>query len=110
MRGATRKLAALVTGPPAGLTTAKRPVVAPAGIVTRNEVADTTVTGPALRPLIVTPVTLARLVPLRVTTAPSAPTAGVKLAMVGGLMTTKGAGLVAIPPGVVTVTGAVMAL
>ena len=39
MRGATRKSVALVTGPAAGLTTARRPVVAPVGIVTRTEVA-----------------------------------------------------------------------
>ncbi len=112
MRGATRKSVALVAVP-AGLATPRRPVVAPAGTTTRSEVADTIVTGLALRlpPALVkvTPVTLARLVPLRVTRAPSAPTAGLKLLRVGALMTTNGAGLVAVPPGVVTVTGAVVA-
>jgi hypothetical protein len=108
MRGATRKSAALVTGP-AGLATARRPEVAPAGTVTRIEVAETIVTGLALTPLKVTPVTLPRLVPEIVTSVPSAPTVGVKLLSVGALMTTNGVALVAVPPGVVTVTVAVTA-
>src|SRR4030095_4526111 len=109
MRGATRKPAALVTGP-AGLTTPMRPVVAPAGTGTRIEVADRTVTGPVLTPLKVTLVTLARLVPFSVTSAPSGPTVGLKLLRVGALMTTNGAGLIAVPPGVVTLTVPVAAV
>jgi hypothetical protein len=49
------------------------------------------------------------LVPLIVTAAPIGPSVGVKLAIVGGTSTVKVLALVAVPPGVVTLSGPVVA-
>ena len=59
----------------------------------------------ALAPLKATLVAPVKLVPLMVTLVPTGPLAGVKLVIVGGLITVKLLALVAVPPGVVTVMG-----
>ena len=64
----------------------------------------------ALTPLNVTPVAPVKLVPLIVTLVPVGPLAGVKLVIVGGLVTVKLVALVAVPPGVVTLIVPVVAL
>ena len=56
----------------------------------------------ALTPLKATAVVPVKLVPLMVTLVPTGPLAGVKLVIAGGLITVKLPGLVAVPPGVVT--------
>ena len=96
----TVKLPALVAVPP-GVVTLIVPVVAPAGTVARIDVAEFTVKL-ALAPLNATTVALVKLVPLMVTLLPTSPLAGVKLVIVGGLITVKLPVLVAVPPGVVT--------
>jgi hypothetical protein len=63
----------------------------------------------ALVPLNFTAVAPVKFVPLIVTAAPTSPLAGVKLAMVGGLITVKLPALVAVPPVVVTLIGPVVA-
>jgi len=55
----------------------------------------------------VTVVVPVKFAPLIVTLAPSAPLAGVKLAMVGAIV--KGVALVAVPAGVATLNGPVVA-
>jgi len=50
-----------------------------------------------------------KFVPLIVTPVPAGPLVGVKLAIVGAGITVKLAALVAVPPGVVTLTGPVVA-
>ena len=59
-----------------------------------------------LNPTAVVPV---KFVPLMVTLVPTAPLAGVKLVIVGGLITVKVPALVAVPPGVVTLIVPVVA-
>ena len=56
----------------------------------------------AIAPLKATRVVPVKLVPLMVTLVPTGPLAGVKLVIVGGLITVKLPALVAVPPGVVT--------
>ena len=56
----------------------------------------------ALTPLNVTAVAPVKSVPLMVTLIPTGPIGGVKLVIVGGLITVKVPALVAVPPGVVT--------
>ena len=64
----------------------------------------------ALTPLNETAVAPVKFVPLIVTLVPTGPLVGVKLVIVGGLaVTVKGLALVAVPPGVVTLTGPVVA-
>ena len=63
----------------------------------------------ALTPLNVTAVAPVKFVPLIVTLVPTAPLVGVKLVMVGALDTVKLLALVAVPPGVVTLSGPVVA-
>jgi hypothetical protein len=58
-------------------------------------------------PLNVTAMTPLKFAPLMVTLAPSAPLVGVKLAILGA--TVKVLALVAVPPGVVTLSGPVVA-
>jgi hypothetical protein len=60
-------------------------------------------------PLNRTAVAPVKFVPLIVTLAPTAPLVGVKLVMVGGLTTVKEVPLVAVPVGVVTPSGPVVA-
>ena len=63
----------------------------------------------ALAPLKATPVVPVKFVPLMVTPVPTGPLAGVKLVIVGGLITVKLPALVAVPPGVVTLIVPVVA-
>ena len=69
--------------------------------------ADGTVKLAAFTPLNVTTVAPVKFAPLIVTLAPSAPLVGVKLAIVGA--TEKFVALVAVPPGVVTLSAPVVA-
>ena len=65
---------------------------------------------PAAVPLKLTAVAPVKLVPLIVTLVPAGPLAGAKLVIVGALaVTVKLVALVAVPPGVVTLTGPVAA-
>jgi hypothetical protein len=57
----------------------------------------------------VTAVAPVKLLPLIVTLAPTAPLVGVTFAIVGAGITVKLVALVAVPPGVVTLTGPVVA-
>jgi hypothetical protein len=104
----TVKLVALVAVPP-GVVTLSGPVVAAAGTVAWIAVADVTEKLVALTPLNRTAVAPVRFVPLIVTVAPTVPLAGVKLVIVGAGMTVKLAALVAVPPGVVTLSVPVVA-
>jgi len=63
----------------------------------------------ALTPLKITAVAPVKFVPLMVTLVPSGPAVGEKLVIVGALTTVKLFALVAVPPGVVTLTGPVVA-
>ena len=63
----------------------------------------------ALTPLNRTAVAPVKSVPLIVTLVPTGPLVGVKLVIVGAAMTVKLAALVAVPPGVVTLSGPVVA-
>jgi hypothetical protein len=63
----------------------------------------------ALTPLKVTAVAPVKFVPLIVTLVPSGPVVGEKLVIEGALTTVKLFTLVALPPGVVTLTGPVVA-
>ena len=64
---------------------------------------------PALVPLNVTAVAPVKFVPLIVTLAPTVPLVGVKLVIVGAGTTVKVLALVAVPPGVVTLSVPVVA-
>src|SRR6266480_2050674 len=103
----TVKLAALLAVPP-GVVTLIGPLVAPAGTVAVIAVAEFTVKL-ALTLLNSTAVAPLKLVPLIVTLVPTGPLLGVKLEIVGGLMTVKLAALLAVPPGVVTLIGPLVA-
>jgi hypothetical protein len=63
----------------------------------------------ALTALNVTDVAPVKFVPLMVTLVPTGPLVGVKLVIVGGLATVNALELVAVPPGVVTLSGPVVA-
>ena len=63
----------------------------------------------ALTPLTLTVVAPVKFVPLIVTLVPTGPLVGVTLVIVGGLTTVNALGLVAVPPGVVTLTDPVVA-
>jgi hypothetical protein len=108
----TVKLFALVAVPP-GVVTLSGPVVAPVGTVARIDVDEITVKVAALTPLNVTAVAPVRSVPLIVTAVPTGPLVGLKLVIVGPLgwaaVTVKLFALVAVPPGVVTLSGPVVA-
>src|SRR5207245_1179370 len=84
------------------------PVLAPAGTVAWIAVSEVTVKV-ALTPLKATAVAPVKFVPLIVTLVPTGPLVGVKLAIVGGLTTVNELALVAVPPGVVTLSGPVVA-
>ena len=103
----TLKLVALVAVP-ADVVTVMRPVVAPVGTVARIEVSEFTVKL-APTPLNATAVAPERFVPVMVTAAPTAPLVGVKLVIVGGLMTVNTPVLVAVPSAVVTLSGPLVA-
>ena len=63
----------------------------------------------ALTPLNATAVAPVKFVPLIVTLVPTGPLVGAKLVIVGAGTTVKLLALVAVPPGVVTLTGPVVA-
>ena len=63
----------------------------------------------AVLPLNVTAVAPVKFVPLIVTLVPTGPLVGVKVVIVGGNSTVKLLALVAVPPGVVTPSGPVVA-
>jgi hypothetical protein len=77
------KLVALVVLIPGSVVTPMRPLVAPAGTTAVTEVAELTVKLAAGRPLKVTCVVPARLVPVSVMLLPMGPLAGLKLVTVG---------------------------
>jgi hypothetical protein len=107
-RAITVKLFALVAAPP-GVVTLIGPEVAAAGTVARIEVAEVTVKL-AVTPLKLTLLAPPKLVPLIRTLVPTAPLVGAKLVTVGGPgNTVKSVGLLAAPPGVVTVIRPVVA-
>ena len=104
----TVKLLALVAVPPGVVTLIGR-VVAPLGTVADIVVAELTEKF-ALVPLKVTAVAPAKFVPVIVTPLPTEPLVGLKLVIVGALATTVNAlALVAVPWGVVTLSGPVVA-
>ena len=105
--GLTAKLPALMAVP-AGVVTAIFPVVAPAGTVAVILIGVLTVKAVAAVPLNVTVDAPVKLAPLIVTLVPITPLAGVKLVIRGA--TVKLVALVAVPPGVVTAIGPVVAL
>jgi hypothetical protein len=93
---------------PAGLVTVMGPVVAPAGTVAVIWVLLLTVkvAGTPLKRTLVVPV---KFVPVMVTEVPTGPTVGEKSVMVGAKVTTKSVLLVAVPAGLVTLMGPVVA-
>ena len=103
----TVKLLGLSAVPP-GVVTLIGPVVAPAGAVACIVASEVTVKLAAL-PLNVTAVAPVKLVPLIVTLVPTRPFVGVKLVMIGAGITMKSFVLDAVPPGVVTLSGPVVA-
>jgi hypothetical protein len=103
----TAKLPALVAVPP-GVVTLTGPVVAPAGTIAWIAVSEATVKV-APTPLNATAVAPVKLVPLIVTLVPTGPLVGAKLVIVGGGTTLNALLLVAVPPGVVTLSGPVVA-
>jgi len=106
--GLTTVNALLLVAVPPGVVTRSSPVVAPAGTVAWIAVAELTV-NVALTPLNATAEAPVKFVPLIVTLVPTGPLAGVKLAIVGGLTTLNAPVLVVVPPGVVTLSGPVVA-
>src|SRR5438445_7609250 len=105
--GMTVKLLALVAVPP-GVVTLSGPVVAPLGTVAEIEVEEVAVKL-ALVPLNRTAEAPVKFVPVIVTGVPTGPLVGAKLVIVGAGMTVKLFVLVAVPPGVVTLSGPVVA-
>src|SRR5438876_353704 len=103
----TAKLLELVAVPP-GVVTLSGPLVAPLGTVAEIEVAELTAKL-ALVPLSVTAVAPVKAVPLIVTLVPTGPPGGVKLVIVGAVVTAELLVLVAVPPGVVTLSGPLVA-
>lgn len=104
----TVKCEALVTVPPA-VVTEIGPVFAPFGTVASISVAETTVNCFALVPLNITALPPLKLLPVIVTDVPIGPLAGVKALITGGGITVKVFVLVAVPPGVVTEIGPLVA-
>jgi hypothetical protein len=103
----TVKLLLLVAVPP-GVVTLIGPVVAPEGTVARISVADATVKL-ALTPLKRTAEAPLKWLPVMSTIVPAGPLVGEKPVIVGGGMTVKLLLLLAVPPGVVTLIGPVVA-
>src|SRR5947208_3509548 len=100
----------LLVAVPPGVVTLIVPVVAPLGTVAEIEVDEVTEKLTALVPLNVTAVAPVKLVPVIVTLVPTGPLVGVKLVIVGGLaVTVNELVLVAVPPGVLTLMGPVVA-
>src|SRR5439155_23354990 len=103
----TVKLLPLLAVPPS-FPTRRSSDLAPDGTVAVIAVAEFTVKL-ALVPLNRTAVAPVKLVPLIVTLVPTGPLVGVKLVMVGGVITVKLLALLAVPPAVVTLIGPVVA-
>src|SRR5262245_36598779 len=95
---------------PARFVRLRRPLVAPAATVARNDVFDTTVSALAGVPLKVASVTPVRLTPLTVTIVPTGPDAGVRDVIPGARITRSDVALVTVPSAVVTVMGPVTAV
>jgi len=106
--GGTTVNEALLVAVPAGVVTLSCPVVADAGTVAWIAVSETTVKL-ALVPLIATAVAQVKFAPLIATLVPTGPLVGAKLAIVGGGITVNALLLVAVPAGVVTLSGPVVA-
>jgi hypothetical protein len=104
----TVKLLALVAVPP-GVVTEIGPLVAPLGTVAVTCVDEFTLKLVAATPLNPTPLAPAKLVPRIATIVPDGPFVGVKPVIVGDEDTIKALELVAVPPGVVTEIGPVVA-
>jgi hypothetical protein len=102
------KFDGLVAVPP-GVVTAIGPVLAPLGTVAVIFPAEFTVNVVALVPLNLTALAFLKFVPVIVTDAPTLPLRGEKPEIVGAGMTVKLLGLVAVPAGVVTLIGPVVA-
>jgi hypothetical protein len=107
IRGATRKLAALVAVPP-GVVTAIGPLVAPAGTIAVIWPAESTVK-PACLPLNFTAVAPVKLVPLTTTAVPT-PRSGETPVIVGATCTVSAFALVAKPPPFTTTMEPLVAL
>ncbi len=105
--GSTTVNALLLLAVPPAAVTLIGPVVAPAGTVARIEVAEVTVKL-ALTELKVTEVAPLKFVPPMITLVPTGPLVGAKLVIVGGSATANVPLLVAVPPGVVTLSGPVV--
>jgi len=103
----TANAPALVAVPP-GVVTEIGPVAAPAGTAAVIWAAEFTVKA-ALVPLNWTDVAPVKLVPVMTTLVPTGPLVGEKPEIVGAGITMNGAVLVAVPPGVVTEIGPVVA-
>ena len=103
----TVKLLVLVAVP-AGVVTLTGPVVAPTGTVAWIAVAEVTVKL-ALNVLNLTAVAPVKFAPLIVTLVPTGPLVGAKLVIVGGGTIVNAVLLVAVPAGVVTLSGPVVA-
>ena len=101
------KLEAL-TAVPAGVVTEILPVLAPFGTVAEMLVADVTVKVALLLPNF-TAVAPVKFVPVIVTTVPTRPLSGVNPVIVGAATIVKELALAAVPPGVVTMIGPVVA-
>ena len=99
------KLVAVVAVP-AAVVTLTFPVVVPVGTTAWIAVADVTAKFVELTPLIFTAVAPVKFRPVIVTTLPTCPLAGEKLVIAGAAA--KLATLVAVPPGVVTLSGPVV--
>ena len=104
----TVKVSALVAVPP-GVVTAIDPVVAPAGTVAVICVEESTVNMVALVPLKATVVAPPRFAPVMTTFVPAGPLVGEKLEIDGRPITVKLLALVAVPVGVATAIGPVVA-
>jgi hypothetical protein len=105
--GTTVNAVLLVAVPP-GVVTLSGPVVAPAGAAVWIAVSEATLKL-ALVPLNATDVAPVKFVPLIVTLVPTGPLVGAKLAIAGGGTTVNALLLVAVPVGVVTLSGPVVA-
>jgi hypothetical protein len=103
----TVKFALLLALPP-GVVTDMGPVLAPAGTVAVIWVSELTTKVP-LTPLNATVIAPVNAVPVIITELPAPPLVGLKLVTVGGGITVKLLELAAVPPGVITEMGPLVA-
>jgi len=104
----TVKSEVLVPVPP-GVVTEIGPLLAVFGTVASISVSETTVNCLALTPLNITRVAPVKWLPVIATTVPRGPLVGEKPLITGAVMTVKLSALVAVPPGVVTEMGPLVA-